>query len=89
MAFVFKLERVDGTPAHPPEHHTVVPNWNVGDTIPLPARTLRVTLATRPCTCSAGRTCSSDDDRALCPCRAGGVPGCGEAVEERLFSGLP
>ena len=42
MAFVFKLELVDGTPADPPEHHTAVPHWRVGDMIPLPGRTLRV-----------------------------------------------
>jgi hypothetical protein len=44
MAFVFKLEQADGTAADPPEHHTAVPNWNVGDTIPVrPGKTLRVT----------------------------------------------
>ena len=26
MAFVFKLEQADGTPADPPEHRTALPN---------------------------------------------------------------
>jgi len=34
MAFMFKLEYEDGTPADPPVLHTAVPNWSVGDTIP-------------------------------------------------------
>ena len=43
MAFVFKLENQDGTPADPPTLHTAVPNWRLGDTIPPgPERTLRV-----------------------------------------------
>lgn len=43
MAFKFKLEHEDGTPADPPVLHTAVPNWSAGDTIPLGAeRTLRV-----------------------------------------------
>jgi hypothetical protein len=35
MAFTFKLEQEDGTPANPPKLHTGVPNWSPGDTIPL------------------------------------------------------
>jgi hypothetical protein len=35
MAFTFRLERENGTPADPPVLHTAVPNWQVGDTIPL------------------------------------------------------
>jgi hypothetical protein len=35
MAFTFKLEHEDGTPADPPVLHTAVPNWSAGDTIPL------------------------------------------------------
>jgi hypothetical protein len=35
MAFMFKLEREDGTPADPPTLDTAVPNWSAGDTIPL------------------------------------------------------
>jgi hypothetical protein len=35
MAFTFRLEFEDGTPADPPVLHTAVPNWQVGDTIPL------------------------------------------------------
>jgi hypothetical protein len=44
MAFTFKLEHEDGTPADPPVLHTAVPSWGPGDTIPLgPVRgTLRV-----------------------------------------------
>jgi hypothetical protein len=43
MAFTFKLEHEDGTPADPPTLQTAVPNWRPGDTIPLGAgRTLRV-----------------------------------------------
>jgi hypothetical protein len=43
MAFTFKLEHEDGTPADPPVLHTAVPNWSAGDTIPLSAeRALRV-----------------------------------------------
>jgi hypothetical protein len=34
MAFTFKLEHEDGTPADPPVLHTAVPNWSAGDTIP-------------------------------------------------------
>jgi hypothetical protein len=35
MAFIFKLELEDGTPADPPTLETAVPNWGAGDTIPL------------------------------------------------------
>lgn len=42
MAFVYKLEQEDGTPAEPPTLQTAVPNWAPGDTIPLGGRTLRV-----------------------------------------------
>jgi hypothetical protein len=43
MAFVFKLELEDGTPADPPILDTAVPNWRPGDTITLgPSRSLRV-----------------------------------------------
>jgi hypothetical protein len=43
MAFIFKLEYEDRTPADPPTLHTAVPNWRAGDTIPLgSATTLRV-----------------------------------------------
>jgi hypothetical protein len=37
MAFTYRLEKEDGTPADPPVLHTAVPNWQVGDTIPLGA----------------------------------------------------
>jgi hypothetical protein len=43
MAFTFKLEHEDGTPADPPVLLTAVRNWSAGDTIPLRAeRALRV-----------------------------------------------
>jgi hypothetical protein len=43
MAFTFRLEQEDGTPADPPVLRTAVPNWQAGDTIPLGAdRTLRI-----------------------------------------------
>ena len=29
MAFTFKLEHADGTPAEPPTLHTAVPNWHL------------------------------------------------------------
>jgi hypothetical protein len=35
MAFQFRLEHEDGTPADPPTLKTAVPNWRPGDTIPL------------------------------------------------------
>jgi hypothetical protein len=48
MAFTFKLEFEDGTPADPPVLKTAVPNWQAGDTIPLSAdRSLRV-IEVRP-----------------------------------------
>jgi hypothetical protein len=43
MAFMFKLEREDGTPADPPTLKAAVPDWHAGDTIPLGRdRVLRV-----------------------------------------------
>jgi hypothetical protein len=42
MAFTFKLETTDGTPADPPSFTTVAPQWKPGDTIPLGRRALRV-----------------------------------------------
>jgi len=42
MAFLFRLETVDGVPADPPKIESAVPNWRAGDTIPLGAKTLRV-----------------------------------------------
>lgn len=47
-AFTFKLVHEDGTPADPPTLETAVPNWRIGDTIPLGRdRVLRV-IETRP-----------------------------------------
>lgn len=46
MAFTYKLELEDGTPAG--DYTAAVPNWKAGDTIPLgPGRALRV-IAIRP-----------------------------------------
>jgi hypothetical protein len=42
MAFTYKLEQQDGTPADPPTLKTAVPDWRPGDTVPLEGRTLRV-----------------------------------------------
>jgi hypothetical protein len=47
MAFTYKLEHADGTPADPPTFRTAIATWNAGDTIPVRAGlTLRV-IATR------------------------------------------
>jgi hypothetical protein len=35
MAFTFKLEHPDGTPADPPTLQSAVPNWEIGDQIPM------------------------------------------------------
>jgi hypothetical protein len=42
MAFMFRLEQDYEAPADPPTPRSAVPTWNVGDTIPLGRRTLRV-----------------------------------------------
>ena len=42
MAFLFRLETLDGVPAEPATLNTAVPNWGAGDTIPLGKRTLVV-----------------------------------------------
>jgi hypothetical protein len=42
MAFIYRLELEDGTPADPPILNTAAPNWRAGDTIPLGRRMLRV-----------------------------------------------
>jgi hypothetical protein len=42
MAFLFKLETIDGVPADPPTLASAVPNWKAGDLVPLGRRTLRV-----------------------------------------------
>ena len=42
MAFAFRLELADGTPAEPPSLRSAVPNWQPGDTIPLGRKALRV-----------------------------------------------
>ena len=34
MAFTFKLEHPDGTPADPPTLRSAVPTWAIGDKIP-------------------------------------------------------
>jgi hypothetical protein len=42
MAFIFRLELADGTPADPPTLKAAVPDWRAGNTIALgPGRTLR------------------------------------------------
>jgi hypothetical protein len=42
MAFAYRLEHEDGTPAEPPTFRSAVPNWHAGDVIPLVHRSLRV-----------------------------------------------
>jgi hypothetical protein len=42
MAFAFRLEDANGTPAEPSTLESAVPNWSIGDEIPLGSRTLRV-----------------------------------------------
>jgi hypothetical protein len=42
MAFVFKLELADGTPADPPTFTSAVPDWRPGHTVQIGRRTLRV-----------------------------------------------
>lgn len=42
MAFLFRVETADGTPAEPPTLMSAVPSWRAGDTIPLGRRALRV-----------------------------------------------
>jgi hypothetical protein len=48
MAFTFKLEHEDGTPADPPVLHTAVPNWSAGDTIPLGRDKTLLVIEIRP-----------------------------------------
>jgi hypothetical protein len=48
MAFIFKLEQEDGTPADPPRLDTAVPNWRAGDTIPLGRDRMLVVIDTWP-----------------------------------------
>lgn len=50
MAFTFTLEYADGTPAAPPVLQTAVPNWSVGDTIPLRAEGMFRVVEVRPST---------------------------------------
>jgi hypothetical protein len=46
--FLFRLETAEGVPADPPTLRSAVPNWRVGDVIPLGRdRVLRV-IDTRP-----------------------------------------
>ena len=42
MAFAYRLEHEDGTPAEPPALRTAVPNWQAGNVILLRHRSLRV-----------------------------------------------
>jgi hypothetical protein len=42
MAFQFRLEHDDGSPADPPTLKAAVPNWRAGDTIPVGGKALRV-----------------------------------------------
>jgi hypothetical protein len=42
MAFLFRLEAVDGTPIEPASITSAAPDWRPGNTIPLGHKTLRV-----------------------------------------------
>lgn len=42
MAFQFRLENEEGTPANPPTLKAAVPDWRAGDTIPVGGKALRV-----------------------------------------------
>jgi hypothetical protein len=47
MAFTYRLEQEDGTPADPPVLHTAVPTWQAGDTISLGADEVLRVIKTR------------------------------------------
>jgi hypothetical protein len=47
MAFQFRLEHEDGTPADPPTLKAAVPNWRRGDTIALGANRMLRAVAIR------------------------------------------
>jgi hypothetical protein len=56
MAFTFKLEDPDGTPADPPTIRSAVPNWEIGDRIPMgPDRSALVEAAGSSTRTSRGR----------------------------------
>jgi hypothetical protein len=40
--FLFRLETREGGPAEPPTLRSALPNWRIGDEIPLGRRSLRV-----------------------------------------------
>jgi hypothetical protein len=48
MAFAYKLEHEDETPADPPTFQTAVPAWQPGDTIPLGRDRILHVIGTRP-----------------------------------------
>jgi hypothetical protein len=48
MAFVYRLELEDGTPADPPTFKTAVSSWQPGDTIPLGAGKALLVVRLRP-----------------------------------------
>lgn len=48
MAFTYRLEQEDRTPADPPTFQTAVPTWNPGDTIPLGRDRILSVVETRP-----------------------------------------
>jgi hypothetical protein len=47
MAFQFRLEHDDGTPAEPPTLNAAVPNWRPGDTIALGRERMLRVVGTR------------------------------------------
>jgi hypothetical protein len=58
VAFTYRLEQEDGTPADPAVLHTAVPTWQPGDTIPLGRDGILRVIEARP-----GR--DPDDDPVL------------------------
>jgi len=79
MAFLFRLEMEDGSPADPPTLSAAVPNWSAGDVIALGAgRALRVveseTMRRIAHPCSSWRSNKGVARRPDRSCGVGEVP---------------
>ena len=66
MAFTFKLEHEDGTPADPRVLHTAAPKWDTGDTIPFSAGTSLRVIGIRQGKKGRRRTRASGRTRGVC-----------------------
>ena len=87
MAFTYKLEHPDGTPADPPTFRAAIPTWQSGDTIylapvgrsasPIPG-SMRGRTATRP-QLSSSRPRKTANSVAF-------VDGSGDIIDGRLKS---